>query len=160
MGEIKCLTPWDCQGKRLYMKDGIYPTLYAASDSGQQTHGICYAIKGNTVDRASNKNGKGWCEDVSPTLNTQDKHAVCFVYDARGNGDGVVTPTITGDHNGRITDYTSVVVIDHSRRHSYQPLDVFPTMEAHMGTGGGNVPLVMFEKDEKEEHMVVNSSGG
>ena len=39
---------------------------------------VCYAIEGNVVDRVSNKNGKGWCEDVSPTLNTQDRHAVCF----------------------------------------------------------------------------------
>ena len=78
MGEMKCLTPWDYQGKRLYMKDGIYPTLYAASDSGQQTHGICYAIEGNIVDRVSAKNGKGWCENVSPTLNTQDRHAVVY----------------------------------------------------------------------------------
>ena len=39
---------------------------------------ICYCIEGNVVDRVSAKNGKGWCEDVSPTLNTQDKHAVCF----------------------------------------------------------------------------------
>lgn len=43
-----------------------------------------YAIEGNTVDRASNKNGRGWCEEVSPTLNTQDKHAV--VYALEGNG--------------------------------------------------------------------------
>ena len=25
------------------------------------------------------KNGKGYCEDVSPTMNTQDRHAVAFV---------------------------------------------------------------------------------
>lgn len=31
------------------------------------------------------------------------------IYDARGNGDGSVSPTITGDHNGRITDYTAVI---------------------------------------------------
>lgn len=31
-------------------------------------------------------------------------------YDARGNGDGGTVNTITGDHNNRITDYTSVVV--------------------------------------------------
>lgn len=31
------------------------------------------------------------------------------VYDARGNGNGGVSPTITGDRNSRITDYTSVV---------------------------------------------------
>lgn len=39
---------------------------------------VCYAIEGNVVDRVSNKNGKGWCENVSPTLNTQDRHAICF----------------------------------------------------------------------------------
>lgn len=33
-------------------------------------------------------------------------------YDARGNGEGNIAPTITGDHNNRITDYTSVVVLD------------------------------------------------
>ena len=53
-----------------------------------QDHGhppvICYAIEGNVVDRVSSKNGKGWCENVSPTLNTQDRHAV--VYALEGNG--------------------------------------------------------------------------
>ena len=33
-----------------------------------------------------------------------------LTYDARGNGDGVVTCTITGDHENRITDYTALVV--------------------------------------------------
>lgn len=32
------------------------------------------------------------------------------VYDARGNGDGGVTPTITGDHENRITDYTALCI--------------------------------------------------
>lgn len=32
------------------------------------------------------------------------------VYDARGNGDGKTAPTMTGDHNGRISDYCAVVV--------------------------------------------------
>jgi DNA (cytosine-5)-methyltransferase 1 len=32
------------------------------------------------------------------------------VYDARGNGDGTVAPTMTGDHKNRVTDYTGVVV--------------------------------------------------
>lgn len=33
----------------------------------------------------------------------------CRIYDARGNGDGAIASTITGDHENRITDYTSVV---------------------------------------------------
>lgn len=32
------------------------------------------------------------------------------VWDARGNGDGKTCPTITGDHNNRITDYTTLLV--------------------------------------------------
>ena len=32
------------------------------------------------------------------------------IYDCRGNGDGKTAPTITGDHNNRVTDYTACVV--------------------------------------------------
>lgn len=36
---------------------------------------------------------------------------VCHVvYDARGNGSGGVCPTITGDHQNRVTDYTAICV--------------------------------------------------
>lgn len=30
------------------------------------------------------------------------------IFDARGNGDGQIVPTITGDHENRITDYTAI----------------------------------------------------
>ena len=56
--------------------ENVMPTL--CSDSHGTPHGVSYAIEGNTVDRVSNKNGKGWCEGVSPTLNTQDRHAVTY----------------------------------------------------------------------------------
>ena len=32
------------------------------------------------------------------------------VYDARGNGNGTIAPTLTGDHQNRITDYTGIYV--------------------------------------------------
>lgn len=32
------------------------------------------------------------------------------IYDARGNGDGKTIPTLTGDHENRITDYTALCV--------------------------------------------------
>lgn len=34
-------------------------------------------------------------------------HSQCF--DARGNGDGMTVPTLTGDHENRVTDYTALV---------------------------------------------------
>ena len=33
-----------------------------------------------------------------------------YVFDARGNGKGNVVPTITGDHQNRVTDYTALCV--------------------------------------------------
>ena len=34
------------------------------------------------------------------------------VYDCRGNGDGCTVPNLTGDHENRVTDYTSVCVVN------------------------------------------------
>lgn len=47
-------------------------------------------------------------ENVSPTLNCN--HEQPIVFDSRGNGDGKTVPTITGDHENRVTDYTAVCV--------------------------------------------------
>jgi hypothetical protein len=50
--------------------------------------------------------------DVVSTLRSQMKHhePIVLVFDARGNGGGKICPTITGDHQDRITDYTAVLV--------------------------------------------------
>lgn len=38
-------------------------------------------------------------------------NSICVeIYDARGNGWGGVSPTIVGDHQNRVTDYTAIVV--------------------------------------------------
>ena len=36
-----------------------------------------------------------------------------LIFDARGNGEGGVSPTITGDHQNRITDYTAIILEIH-----------------------------------------------
>ena len=90
---------------------GALPMVATRSDDGDTDAihpAIC--IQGNCIDRADTAgcNGKGWRDDdISFTLNTVDRPAV---YDARGNGDGVVVPTITGDHESRVTDYTAVCI--------------------------------------------------
>jgi len=50
------------------------------------------------------------------TLNSTEVHAVAYrIYDARGNGEGGVSPTITGDHQNRVTDYTAIVLEIHDK---------------------------------------------
>ena len=91
-------------------------------------------------------NGRGWRRDISYTLNTIDRPAVyagfkynaaasaggigyqsecsatlnaeqaMAVFDARGNGDGAVSPTLTGDHQNRVTDYTALVAFAQNTR--------------------------------------------
>ena len=52
----------------------------------------------------------GYQEEVAPTLRAGMCPDILYAaYDARGNGDGKTVSTITGDHENRITDYTSVV---------------------------------------------------
>ena len=76
--------------------------------SAESGVGSAICIQGNCIDRADTAgcNGRGWRDDdVSYTLNTIDRPAV---YDARGNGNGETAPTITGDHQNRVTDYTAI----------------------------------------------------
>lgn len=48
--------------------------------------------------------------DITGTLRAQEHGHPPLIYDARGNGGGEISPTITGDHQNRITDYTAIVV--------------------------------------------------
>jgi DNA (cytosine-5)-methyltransferase 1 len=66
-----------------YCDDGTTPTLRAAESGSNQVPDVCYAIQGNMVDRDTNQNGPGYMEDDSPTLNTVDRHAVCYPETAR-----------------------------------------------------------------------------
>lgn len=87
------------------MTDGIYQTLPAYNSRWGMGDAIIYAIEGNVVDRASSKNGKGWCENVSPTLNTQDRHAVVLAIDQQGGKGNCcftqdIMPTLLSDSHG------------------------------------------------------------
>lgn len=75
-------------------------------DRGQNV--VCYAPEGNHC-------GMYRKDDTSATLQTKYHYgsggdAATVVYDCRGNGDGKTIPTLTGDHNNRVTDFSSVVV--------------------------------------------------
>lgn len=65
---------------------------------------------GFCTEHSAKAYGIGYQEEVAPTLRAGVTPAVMAeVYDARGNGDGKTVNTLTGDHNNRITDYSSVV---------------------------------------------------
>ena len=141
---VKCLNPWDPQSKRQYQIDGVYCALNAGHGQGGQAHGICYAIEGNVVDRNSAKNGKGWCEDVSPTLNTQDKHAV--VYD----GSSVTSPK--NWNNPKPGDPCYALHTD-SRNYVVISLEGNGARPSHMGKGFSE-DGTMYTLNTIEQHSV------
>ena len=89
--------------------DGKAPTLRA------ETHGNLPCVLESAGFKAgqSMAGGIGWQKECAATLAAQcsgTEPTVCVkCYDARGNGDGHTVSTLTGDHENRITDYTSVV---------------------------------------------------
>lgn len=76
----ECLTPWDCQSKRVFSPDTTSPSLQAGSGGGTQNPTVCYAIQGDIARGAHmGQNGKGWSDDgTSYTQNTIDQHAVAY----------------------------------------------------------------------------------
>lgn len=116
-------------------------------------HGVCYCIAGNIIDRSetAGANGSGVKENQSYTLNTVDRPAVAYkVFDARGNGDGRTCPTITGDHENRITDYTAIAVerktFNEQSFSHYKESDKSSTLKAKAGNIGNGSESLVVEK--------------
>lgn len=84
---------------------------------------VCYTL--NTIDRpavafALDCRNMTANEELSATLQAKGNGgqslnyinpvAEPLIYDARGNGNGITSPTMTGDHNSRVTDYTAITL--------------------------------------------------
>lgn len=71
---------------------------------------------GNVVVYSVDCRSMRLAEEISGTLQAKENGGYSLnyqnpvVYDARGNGDGKIVPTITGDHENRVTDYTALAV--------------------------------------------------
>lgn len=116
----------ECAGKILFEREGVRGYFTQSRTPGQ-------GIAGNTENGTGTDDRAGESELVlddqggqqisvradgkSPTLRAEAHGNVpcvinkkTLVYDTRGNGDGETVPTITGDHNNRVTDYTALCI--------------------------------------------------
>ena len=79
-----------------------------------------------------------------------DRTSEKVIYDARGNGDGRTCPTITGDHENRITDYTAIVTerqtFSEQSFSSYKESDKCSTLKAKAGNIGNGSECLIAEK--------------
>ena len=99
--------------------ESISPTLRATASGSNQTPDVVYEIEGNSVDRECCKNGKGYCENVSPTMNTQDRHAIAF--DCRNMaGNEEISGTLQAKNEGGFSlNFINPIVYDQQRFGQY-----------------------------------------
>ena len=109
---------WRCGNRTLVLNDqggAVMDISYDVTATlRSQEHGHQPIILVGGV-YAMHQNGSGEIQisetayTVGTTANASARQTP-LIFDARGNGGGAVCPTITGDHQNRITDYTAVVV--------------------------------------------------
>lgn len=90
--------------------------------------------------------------ELSATISTLQDQTLFqpVVYDARGNGDGKIVPTITGDHENRITDYTAIAIerktFNEQSFSHYKESDKCSTLKAKAGNIGNGSECLIAEK--------------
>lgn len=90
--------------------------------------------------------------EKSATLSTLQDQTLFqpIVYDARGNGDGKIVPTITGNHENRITDYTAIAIerktFNEQSFSHYKESDKCSTLKAKAGNIGNGSECLIAEK--------------
>lgn len=101
-----------------------------AGSSAESTGSPVFCLQGNGIDRADTArcNGKGWKEDVCYTLNTIDRPAVC-------------AGTLRAQEHG---NQPTVLDMSHACDVVRDCGGVSPSLQARMGTGGNQVPLVAY----------------
>lgn len=105
---VVCLNFQGSKGNNMIAENGKSYSLNAMH--GHDVHVVCYGISRSMLKGGMNAGEMPVEEQIQPAMTSNGCGAVC--YDGRGNsvGGGGITPTMTGDHNNRITDYTAIVV--------------------------------------------------
>lgn len=105
---VKCLTPWDCQSKRIYLPDGVYPTLPAMDCGGANNQALIY----EPVVYDCRGNGSG---DIVPNLTGDHENRVTD-YTAVCVGNGQMHQTELGDKAGALNCMHDQQAVIHSAK--------------------------------------------
>lgn len=143
----------ESEGTRRSGREGIGRVLESdhRETSTRCTEPVAYTLK---IRSGCEGGGKGALvqTEKSATLSTLQDQTLFqpVVYDARGNGDGKIVPTITGDHENRITDYTAIAIerktFNEQSFSHYKESDKCSTLKAKAGNIGNGSECLIAEK--------------
>lgn len=118
-----------------------------------QTLFVADVLPFDTTQVTSPQNGCNpkWGDPCHPLAASAHTPAVVVkVFDARGNGDGQIVPTITGDHKSRVTDYTALAIerqtFNEQSFSHYKKSDKCSTLKAKAGNIGNGSECLIAEK--------------
>lgn len=113
-GNVPCVVAF-AQNQRNEVRDLREKSGALAAERGMKQQTYVVQSAGFKAGQGEQARSIGWEKEKTPTLASEaggnSVPSVCVAYDARGNGDGVIVNTITGDHENRITDYTTVICL-------------------------------------------------
>ena len=136
----------DQGGAFMDVSSDVVSTLRAQEHGHQPI--VCYGVDCRngtlTADKAHTLQAHG---SSGTSLNCTP----CVIYDARGNGNGQIAPTLTGDHENRVTDYTSVAVFRMQAFGQYESDGTTSTLKAR--DYKDNTDLVV-QKSKKRKYIV------
>lgn len=149
-------TEHSAQARGIGYQEEVAPTLRAGVTPAVMYTPKAYSFDSLASNSMKSSNPHGGCREVevSKTLDTSDPNpsknqggiAVVECYDARGNGDGQTVNTLTGDHNNRVTDYTSLVCMATQQGGAEIRTDgKAPTLTAAAGMSGNNQPVICLQ---------------
>lgn len=149
-----CLNPWDTQQARVFLPDGIAPTLAGADGGGCRNPGGVVFTAGFCAGAGPSAGSIGYQEELAPTLK------------AAPSGNMMPSILCLNDQGGQMMELSKDISGTlRAQEHGHQPLvlyenhgidarytgphEVAPTLSARAGTGGNNLPLLsvgLFER--------------
>lgn len=165
-----CLTPWDIQSARVYSPDGVWPTLYAGSEtSGLQRQTVLTTNAKQTdkqtivIDRAAFNQGVNAQydphieqTDVMDTLVARGHHAVCTFHQNQV-GDVHLTEEMAGTITaGSSVSRQQLICMASGQANAEIEYDMTPAQAARQYK---DPQIVCFQQNTRDEVRYINGDG-
>ena len=148
-----CLNPWETQQARVFLPEGIAPTLAGADGGGGRNPGGVVMTAGFCAGAGPSAGSIGYQEEVAPTLKSAPSGNMMpsiLCLNDQGGQIMELSEDISGTLRAQEHGHQPLVFENHGVDSRYTgPHKVVPTLSARAGTGGNNLPLLSVELFER-----------
>ncbi len=138
------LGDWRPAAKVLFECESVSGNFKTRRESGEEVAGGIAGSLGRVCETVTSK----WAKGSGGPAGNECQNLVAQTYDMRGNGNGEIVNSLTGDHLNRPTDYTPCVAFDTtqitSKENGCNPQSGDP---CHPLASGAHAPAVAFQSN-------------